>query len=799
MNNDLLLNGLNDPQIEAVCAGEGPLLVLAGPGSGKTRVITHRIAHLIQNGVRPSRILALTFTNKAADEMKSRLQLLVPEIFVWIGTFHKFCASLLRQYAGECGLSPNYSIYDTDESGSILKKLLNSSRQPPGVSLQGVQSAISWAKNGLIPPEDYLAKPGSILGMVVEEVYPKYQKELGRANAVDFDDLLMDVALLLQKNEEIRAKLDDRYRYVLVDEYQDTNLVQYAIARSLSRDHSNLMVSGDPDQSIYGWRGANIRNILDFEKDFPTVKTIRLEQNYRSTKRILAVADTLIRFNRFRKDKDLYTDNNIGEKVRLVIGSDQQEEADVIAEEIAREIAEKKRKPADYAIFYRTNALSRNLEHSLRRHNVPFQLVRGLEFYRRKEVKDLVSYLQLVHNPRDTISFERIVNEPRRGIGRTTLKKISDYGSNLGISTLDAAREVVRAKSGGISTKARKAIEDFIAMIERLQTEAEKDYPVESMISLILKETKYEDQYRLSESEEDTERLENIQELLSAARDFDRMDHSETENPIEAFLEQAALTADTDAWDTETDKVSLMTLHAAKGLEFPVVYIIAIEEGILPHERSNSREEQAEEERRLFFVGLTRAEEELRLSYAARRGFRGSFNNTISSRFLLELPRETMWILNDPGSITQRIKAGENGDVRIVYDHDAIRSQEYDQADEASDNFEVYEEYEDVHIEYDEDGNAVERKPKRKSKRKLEKREGNEMLLSLTTGQELLKRKIAPLRLEPGMMVRHENYGTGFVEKVLKETARIMFFSDAGVQEVSLRDENLEIIPGRTR
>lgn len=788
MSDNRLHEGLNEPQYQAVEHDEGPVLVLAGPGSGKTRVITHRIARLLEKNVRPSRILALTFTNKAADEMKSRIQILAPGKWVWVGTFHKFCASLLREHAPERGLERNYTIYDTDESGALLKQVIAGTRIPPGVTQQGVQTAISWAKNAMILPEDYHAKPGSLLGETVEEVYPKYQEELKRANAVDFDDLLLHVAFLLQKNEELRAKLDERYLYVLIDEYQDTNLVQYAIARSLSRNISNLMVSGDPDQSIYGWRGANIKNILDFEDDFPQAKIIRLEQNYRSTKRILAVADQLIQNNRFRKPKTLFTDNEEGNKVRLVLGEDQQEEAESIAEEIAREIAAGTRKASDYAIFYRMNALSRNLEHALRRHGVPFQLIRGLEFYERKEVKDLIAYLQLVHNPRDTISFSRVVNEPRRGIGKTTLKKISDYGSELGLPMLEAAREFLGGKTAGISAKTKKSLAGFIEMTERLQAAVSEELPVESLIALVLQETKYEDQFRLSESEEDADRLANIQELLSAARDFDAFEHHDNlEDPLQAFLEQTSLSSDIDTWDSETDRVSLMTLHAAKGLEFPVVYIIAVEEGILPHERSSHKEEQEEEERRLLFVGITRAKEELRLSHTIRRGFRGSFNNSISSRFLMELPKDSMWILSEPGSLSESLKQGEDT-LRVVYEKGANENcgdSEY---------FEDYsEEYDDVHVEYGDDGKPICRRPQ---KRKKDSKPA-EKLFSLTTGQELLKKQIA--KFEVGTMVRHENHGIGVIDKVGKNKVRISFFSEAGTLDLEIADPKLSLIPGRTR
>ena len=716
-----LLTGLNAPQQEAVRFKDGPLLVLAGPGSGKTRVVTHRIAALLHQGVWPRQIAALTFTNKAADEMKARLSILAPNQSVWVGTFHKFCAMLLRQNVRCVGLDTNFTIYDTDESLALLKTVTDKERLPPGINVERVASAISWAKNQLVLPDDYAANHGSLLGRAVEEIYPLYQQELQRANAVDFDDLLLHVAVMLRENPVVRRNLDNRFRYILVDEYQDTNTVQYVIVKALSLDHRNLAVTGDPDQSIYGWRGANINNILDFEKDFPDVKIIRLEQNYRSTPEILSVADHLIEHNVYRKEKKLFTDNLSGKPVRLVRCADHHDEADSIAREIAGELQHGKRKPSDYAIFYRMNALSRNLEHALRRESVPFQLVRGLEFFRRKEIKDVIAYLRVVYNPADSVSLARIINEPPRGIGKTTFKKISDHAIRLGSTTMDAARDVARLP--GIGTKIRRAVLDFVAMIDRLAEASAKDYPIETLLGLVLRETKYEDQYDGDEFEEDQERLDNISELLTEAREFDARPLEEGENALEKFLEQVALVSDVDGLDTSSDRVSLMTLHAAKGLEFPVVYIVAIEEGLLPHSRSSENDFQLEEERRLFFVGITRAEEELRLSFAARRDFRGSFGTTIYSRFLAELPKDERVRLL--GSSSEFFDDEEVGDV--VYEGQA------DIREIADEDVYVDDDTEGVDIDYDEDGNPIVPKPKKRKKKTI--------TWSLTTADKLARDK----------------------------------------------------------
>ncbi len=648
-----LLGGLNEAQREAVTHKDGPMLVLAGPGSGKTRVVTHRVAWLLKNGVFDSQIAALTFTNKAAEEMKTRLQVLAPGNRVWIGTFHRFCAFLLRYFADKVGLNDNYAIYDAEQSKKLLEQIVHPNTLPIGVDLPKIATGISWAKNTLVSADEYCARDGSLLGKAIEDAYPAYQDALKKANAVDFDDLLFHIATIIGNYPDIRASLDARFRYILVDEYQDTNLVQYAIARGLSLDYPNLAATGDPDQSIYGWRGANLNNILNFEQDFPDAKVVRLEQNYRSVKSVLRVADTLIKHNKFRKDKDLFTDNQEGVSPRLLVNLDQVEEAETIAAEIVGEIAAGKRRPRDYAIFYRMNAMSRNLEYALKRYSVPYQLVRGLEFFNRKEIKDLCAYLQLVHNTNDVVSFRRIINLPTRGIGNVTLGRLNQYAEDNGITIFEAARNA--NKIGGISTRAKKALLKFVALIDKLQDSVSNGEDLEVVLGLLLKEVKYAEYLRNSvKTEEDEQKLANIQELLSEVREFDAdfaqiaeetrkqlFPDQEVKSPnrLGSYIEQIALISDVDSWNADDDRVSLMTLHAAKGLEFPVVYIIALEEGTLPHERSKKDARQLEEERRLLFVGLTRAQEELRLSRTRFREFRGSYSPSISSRFLFEFPK----------------------------------------------------------------------------------------------------------------------------------------------------------------
>ncbi len=630
--NDPLLEKLTEAQRDAVTHVDGPLLILAGPGSGKTRVVTHRVAYLLRSGVPARQILALTFTNKAAEEMKSRLEQLAPGQPVWVSTFHRFCARLLREHASLVGLSENYTIYDTGDSQSVLKRTLEELGLDTTYTQQEICAAISWAKNNLITAAEYTARPGHPLGAVVARVYPAYQSRLLKSSAVDFDDLLLHVATMLKDNPELRRTLDTRFRYILVDEYQDTNLAQYTIIRALSLDYPNLSVTGDPDQSIYGWRGANLGNILGFEKDYPDVKVVRLEQNYRSTKRILRVAAELIAHNRKRKEKDLFTENEEGGPVRFITYPTQKDEAEGIAAQIAEAIHAGQRRPRDFAIFYRVNALSRALEFALREQHIPYQIVRGVEFYQRKEIKDVLGYLLLLNNPHDDQAFLRIVNTPTRGIGKSTLERLSDHAARRGLTLLEAARESGMIES--LPKKAAVSVAKFVALIDHLNLLAIK--PVEEILGHVLEESGYHEQLINSTDEEDAERLANIEELLTAAREFDEMNPGD--GHLEEFLEQVCLVADTDDWDAVDDRVTLMTLHASKGLEFPVVFLVAVEEGLIPHERSKERPDQEEEERRLFFVGITRAEKELQLSLARHREFRGQRKMTVPSHFLLELP-----------------------------------------------------------------------------------------------------------------------------------------------------------------
>ena len=633
------LESLNAAQRLAATHVEGPLLVLAGPGSGKTRVVTHRIAHLISAGVPASQIVALSFTNKAADEMRRRVGELVGPQPVEMGTFHRFAARLLRRHARLVGLTSDYSILDPDDAVALMKraakKLGLSLSHTPVERLAGV---ISRAKNDLFTPENFEPRWGRPAEEVALRLWPAYQQMLVETNSVDFDDLLVHVARLLTDHPDLRAMLDARHRWILVDEYQDTNAVQYCILRGLSIDHQNLAVTGDPDQAIYGWRGASIRNILEFERDYPSATVVKLEHNYRSTSNILGTADRLIANNSRRKPKRLITDAEPGPPVRIVLDSTSHEEADRIADEIAGSVAAGRRSPRDVAILFRTNALSRSLEVALRSRGVPYQLVRGLEFFKRREIRDVVAWLRLLKNPRDDEAMLRVVNVPPRGIGRQSLDRLAAWAEDHRVSRLEAGAQARRIP--GMSKRAAGSLEQFARLHRELGELAKgAESRVAPLLDAVLDKTDYRRMLADDEDENGEDRLANIEELLTAAQQFDQafVPEAAGDDALGGFLESAALVADTDAWDAASERVSLMTFHAAKGLEFPVVYLVAMEDGILPHERSLDQPDQLEEERRLVFVGITRGREEVHASCARMRDYRGTRRISAPSLFLTEM------------------------------------------------------------------------------------------------------------------------------------------------------------------
>ena len=692
VSTDALMRGLNPTQREAVEHREGPLLILAGPGSGKTRVVTHRIANLLAHGVRGREILALTFTNKAAEEMEQRVRRIVPNDWVRTSTFHRFCARLLREYGERVGLRDSFTIFDADDSLRLLKDITaREDTLSSGVSPAAIAEEISHAKSALIFPDQYQPRRASAASELTRKVYPVYQERILRANAVDFDDLLVHVVLLLRGNPELRATLDHRWRFILVDEYQDTNLAQYAIARLLSVDHPNLAVTGDPDQSIYGWRGANLRNILDFEKDYPDVKVVRLEQNYRSTPQVLHAAQTLIAHNTQRKQKELFTESADGAPVRLVAYADQWDEARSIADRIVKMVSHGERNFRDFAVFYRMNSFSRALELAMRDRGIPTQLVGGVAFFQRTEVKDLLAYARVLLNPWDDVSLLRIVNNPPRGIGKTSLTRVADAASRRGRTMLETLREI---ETVGVARRTETAVQRFLETYDRMEKNFCDSKTLESLLRGILVDSGYAKQYE-TDSEEAIQRRSNLDELLAAAGEFDSRYESPVRAAVDAttrnimgsitlpvepsgetssdgperlalFLEDSVLATAQDTWEDDTNRVTLMTLHASKGLEFPVVFIVGVEQGVLPHERSQWSDEQLEEERRLLFVGITRAREELDLCWAKYRDLRGMRQMTVPSSFLMELPRGEMELVES----TPRWAGGFRGDAFNVSDED---------------------------------------------------------------------------------------------------------------------------------
>ncbi len=630
-----LLADLTDDQRAAVTHAEGPLLILAGAGSGKTRVITRRVAYLLQQGIRPWNILAITFTNKAAGEMRQRVERLVPGNRVWVSTFHSLGARLLRQYADRLNIDRNFTIYDTDDRNKIVKDALAATGMDDvKFSPDRLGGAISKAKNQLLTPNQFEKTATDFFSQTVAKVYHGYEKRLRAANAMDFDDLLYLPAMSLRLNEELRRDLDARFRYVLIDEYQDTNSAQYEVARRLSVDHPNLCVVGDPDQSIYKWRGSDIKNILDFERDFPATRVITLTQNYRSTKNVLHAASALIDRNKQRKKKALVTDNPAGAPVRVLTFDNGLDEAEGVVVRIKEAVTSGRLRYRDHAIFMRINALTRSLESAFVKHGVPFQIVKGLAFFERKENRDVLAYLRLLVNPQDGVSFLRIVNEPGRGIGKVSLDKLQSFAAKEEVGLLAAAAQVARIPE--IKGKAATGLRDFYRLMTELRAKA--DLPPHELIDLVIKQSGYEKMLRDSDEPDDADRLANVSELVTAAKQY----HDQNpESTVTDFLEQITLASDTDGWDEAADHVSVMTLHASKGLEFPVVYVLAVEEGLLPHERSLGKDEDVEEERRLCFVGMTRAMRELYLSHARMREFRGQLNYAIPSSFLGELPRDS--------------------------------------------------------------------------------------------------------------------------------------------------------------
>lgn len=649
MSRETILKGLNPQQQEAVETTEGPLLVVAGAGSGKTSVLTRRIAYLVEEkGVAPWNILAITFTNKAATEMKERVQKLLGPAGqdVWMSTFHALCVRILRRDADKIGYSRNFSIADSSEQVTLIKHIEKDLNiNPKQYNPRAILSAISNAKNDLLNPKDFEAASGNRpFDQIVSEIYKEYQKRLGQDQIMDFDDLIMQTLVLFQKDKATLHYYQNKFRYLLVDEYQDTNEAQYQLCRLLAAQYSNVCVVGDGDQSIYGWRGANMENILNFEKDYKDkgVHTVKLEQNYRSTGHILSAANAVIKNNQNRKSKRLWTDQGSGEKITYYRAQSDVDEAIFVISKITEAVKAGKRDYKDFAILYRTNAQSRGFEESLVKSNIPYQIVGGHKFYDRKEIKDILAYLKLVANTSDSMSFNRIVNVPKRGIGAATIDKLLTFANERGIGVGDALSNLELVP---VSAAASKKLADFNAkLVDCVAYAQDTSHTVTGLTEKILEDFGYTDALKKEKTLESASRLENLDEFLTVTKRFD--DNFEADDdeslPINDFLSEVTLLSDQDDIEDDGNQVTLMTLHAAKGLEFPVVFLVGMEDGIFPLSRAMLEEDQLEEERRLAYVGITRAREKLYLTNAFSRTMYGKTTSNPASRFVQEIKPEDL-------------------------------------------------------------------------------------------------------------------------------------------------------------
>lgn len=644
------MQGLNKEQLDAVQTINGPMLILAGAGSGKTKVLTCRIAHLLQQGVRPYRILAITFTNKAAAEMRERVDRMAGAAArdVWLFTFHAFCARLLRyELENLSGYANNFAIYDTSDSKNLIKQVLKEMNlDEKRFPLPAIISHISNAKNALLLPDAYAREASGYYEQQVAKIYDAYQKKLQANNAVDFDDLLLLALRLLQENPAVREKYQRKFDYLMVDEYQDTNHAQYLLTKLLAAGHRNICVVGDADQSIYGWRGADIQNILDFEKDYPDAKLVKLEQNYRSTQVILDAANTVIDNNSGRKPKNLWTANGNGSEIIYYQANDERDEARYVIENMQKLQLNEGAKLGDMAVLYRTNAQSRVFEEMLIKSGIAYTMVGGTKFYERKEIKDALAYLRLIFNPSDSLSLLRIINVPRRGIGDATMARLQEYANASGQSLFEVVTNA--ADVPGLASRFANKLDELSGLLFELMGEA-ADVPVKQLLDDVLLKTGYLEELQSSKDPQDESRVENLKEMLSVTEEFAvKCERNGEEPTLENFLADVALVADIDDAELGEEAVTLMTLHSAKGLEFPNVFLVGMEEGIFPHSRTLMDENEIEEERRLCYVGITRAEKHLFLSNARTRTIYGRTQYYTPSRFLQEVPRNLVHVIKRP-------------------------------------------------------------------------------------------------------------------------------------------------------
>jgi DNA helicase-2/ATP-dependent DNA helicase PcrA len=748
-----LLDDLNPVQQKAVLETEGPILVFAGAGSGKTRVLTYRIAYLVQEKrILPWNIFAVTFTNKAADEMRERVQRLLGGSAkgTWISTFHSACARILRQHIEHLGFQRNFVIYDEQDQERHLKAVLKELELDFRMfHPRAVRAAIESLKNEGITPDQYLPDTYNIFQKRVALVYQRYQEDLRRNNALDFGDLLTFVTILFRRFPEILRSYQEQCRYVMVDEFQDTNLIQYLLLQQIVERHRNICVVGDDDQSIYRWRGAEVGNILNFEKDFPKTKVITLEQNYRSTQNILRAANQMVRRNRSRKEKVLWTENPKGEVLTLCVAEDETDEARFVVQKILEQIhpssptgfhGETGRAYRDIAVFYRINAQSRAIEDELVKHRIPYTVVGGMKFYERKEIKDILAYLRLIANPSDGLSLKRIINVPSRGIGEKTIEKIEVFSRERGLPLYEGMEQAL--KEGGLSPVAQAKMEEFIHLIKEFREER-RTLPLSQLALALLARTGYLDRLKEEGTEEAFSKIENIDELINVLTELEQ---GGEEVSLETFLDKVSLVTDVDLYEDKGNRVSLMTLHCAKGLEFPVVFIVGIEEGLLPHYRRGDEIEDLEEERRLCYVGITRAKERLFLSRAERRSTFGVGRANLPSRFLDELPEELI-------QFEER-----QGKVESLFDREPHWDDHFQQPEKVADYLE-------------------------------------QESLPPAEGVVLSPEGFFPLKI--GMRVRHPKFGEGRVRSIEgmdEDQKATILFQTVGSKRLKVRYANLEIL-----
>ena len=638
MDKEEILNGLNDKQKEAVLAQEGPCLVIAGAGSGKTKVLTHKIAYYIASGAKPWNILAITFTNKAANEMKERIEKLVGDSAkdIWMGTFHSICVRILRKYIDRIGFKTDFVIFDTSDQKTLIKECLKTLKVDDKLFTdRGVLSEISNGKNEMLEPKAYSVKySGDFRKEKIAEIYTLYQTKLKENNALDFDDIINFTIKILTDNPDVLEYYTEKFKYILVDEYQDTNKAQFTLVSLLGSKYGNVTAVGDNDQGIYSFRGADISNILNFEKDFPGTQIIKLEQNYRCTRNILKAANAVIKHNEAKYEKKLWTQNDEGHLPCIYSGEDEYDEGRYIVEQIQHLKREEYFKNSDFAVLYRMNAQSRAIEDILMREGIPYKVIGGLKFYERKEIKDIIAYLRLIHNPSDNLSLKRIINEPKRGIGKTSLDKIQEISDNSGTSMYEIIKKADKYELTRVYANSR----DFITQIEELRAKKE-EIKISDLIKQTLKTTGYTKALELENSVEAQTRIENLEEFLTVAIEFEEQS---ADNTLSEFLNNITLSSDIDGMEDQEDSVTLMTLHSAKGLEFPVVFLVGMEEGIFPGYKSIGEPLALEEERRLFYVGITRAKQYLYLTCAKHRTIFGSTSYNQISRFVKAITDELL-------------------------------------------------------------------------------------------------------------------------------------------------------------